>query len=59
MTQFEFYKSFQFVIELLLAQSLFVFRLRRRKYFWLRLPVAVGLCFLFAWALHVMSENPF
>ena len=38
MTQFEFYKSFQFVIELLLAEAMFVFRFRRRRFFWLLLP---------------------
>lgn len=59
MTQFEFYKSFQFVFELLLAQSIYVFRFRRRRYFWPMLPAAAGLCFLFAWLLPVLSENPF
>ena len=59
MTQFEFYKSFQFVFELLLAQSVFVFRFRRRRWFWLRLPAALALCFLFAWALPVPTEDPF
>lgn len=59
MTQFEFYKSFQFVIELLMAEAMFVFRFKRRGFFWLRLPIALGLCFLFAWALPALSENPF
>lgn len=59
MTQFEFYKSFQFVVELLLAQTMFVFRFRRRRYFRIMLPVAVALCFLFAWSLPAVSENPF
>lgn len=59
MTQFEFYKSFQFVIELLLAEAMFVFRFHRRKYFWVLMPAAVGLCFLFAWAVPVLSQNPF
>ena len=59
MTQFEFYKSFQFVIELLLAEAMFVFRFRRRRFFWLLLPAAVILCFAFAWLMPVLSENPF
>ncbi|MCH5351326.1 MAG: sensor histidine kinase [Clostridiales bacterium] len=59
MTQFEFYKSFWFVTELLLAQAMFVFRFKRRKRFWVLLPVAVGLCYLFAWLLPAASENPF
>ncbi len=59
MTQFEFYKSFQFVIELLIAEAMYVFRYRRRKKFWVILPFAVGACFLFAWALPALSGNPF
>lgn len=59
MTQFEFYKSFQFVIELLLAEAMFVFRFRRRRFFRLLLPAAVILCFAFAWLMPVLSENPF
>lgn len=49
MTQFEFYKSFQFVVEILLAEVIFVCRFRRRKFFWLRLCVSVAACFLVAW----------
>ncbi len=59
MTQFEFYKSFQFVLELLLAESMYVFRFRRRKYFWIGMPFAVGACFLVAWLIPVLSDNPF
>ena len=54
MTQFEFYKSFQFVIELLLAEAMFVFRFRRRRFFRLLLPAAVILCFAFAWLMPVL-----
>lgn len=59
MTQFEFYKSFQFVTELLVAQAMYVFRFRRRKYFALRLIFAVLLCYAFAWAVPALSENSF
>lgn len=59
MTQFEFYKSFQFVAELLIAEAMFLFRFRRRKYFWLLLPVAVALSFVFAWLMPVLSSSPF
>ncbi len=59
MTQFEFYKSFQFVIELLLAEAMFVFRFRRRRFFWLLLPAAATLSFAFAWLMPVLSPNPF
>ncbi|MCX4312304.1 MAG: ATP-binding protein [Clostridia bacterium] len=45
--------------ELLLAQSMYLFRFHRRKRFWIMLPIAVGLCYLFAWALPVLSDNPF
>ncbi len=59
MTQFEFYKSFQFVFELLIAEMLFVNRFRRRRYFALRLPAAIVVCFLGAWAVPSLSDNPF
>lgn len=59
MTQFEFYKSFQFVTELLIAQAMYVFRFKRRRFFIPKLLLAVGLCYLFAWALPALSENPF
>lgn len=51
MTQFEFYKSFLFVLELLLAQFMFVCRLKRRKWFVLRAVSGIAACFLFAWLL--------
>lgn len=59
MTQLEVYKSFQFMAELLLAESLFVFRLRRRSLPWLRIPVGIGLCFLFSWLFPVLSTDAF
>ena len=42
MTQLEFYKSYQFVAELIIAELLFCFKLERRSYFWLRLPTALA-----------------
>lgn len=59
MTQFEFYKSFLFVTELLLAESLYLYRFRRRNRFWLRLIGGVGLCYLFAWLFPVPVDNAF
>ncbi len=59
MTQFEFYKSFLFVIELLVAESLYIYRFRRRPWFWLRLVIGIGACFLFAWLFPVLPGNPF
>lgn len=59
MTQFEFYKSFQFVLELLLAETLYVYKLRRRSLFPLRLTVAVALLFLFSWLLPAWADNAF
>ncbi len=46
MTQLEFYKSFQFMIELILAEALFLKNLCRREYFILRL--IAGLAVIFA-----------
>lgn len=57
MTQFEFYKSFQFVIELALAEMMFVLSFKRGKYFWLLLPVAIALSFGFAWCMPVLSDD--
>lgn len=51
MTQLEFYKSFQFVFELLLAETMFMYRLRRRPKFVLRLIIALPLLFLFSWLI--------
>ena len=59
MTQFEFYKSFLFVIELLSAESMYLYRFRKRSLFWLRLPIAVAACFLFAWLLPARGDDPF
>ncbi len=59
MTQFEFYKSFLFVTELLLAETMYIYRFRRRSLFWLRLPVAVAACVLFAWLLPAVPDNPY
>lgn len=42
MTQLEFYKSYQFVAELIIAELLFCFKLERRSYFYLRLPAALA-----------------
>ena len=59
MTQLEFYKSFQFVAELLLAELLFVCRFRRRKLFPLRLGASIAACFLLGWLFPVVSESAF
>ncbi len=59
MTQFEFYKSVQFVLELLIAEGLFLWRLKRKNLFPLRLIAAVAAVFLFAWLLPVPVQNAF
>ena len=59
MTQFEFYKSFQFVLELLLAEFIFTYRLQRRKYFPLRLIAGIAATFLFAFLFPVPFSNAF
>ena len=59
MTQFEFYKSFLFVIELLLAEMMYVHRFTRRALFPLRLAVGISACFLFAWLFPILSDNAF
>lgn len=57
MTQLEFYKSFQFMTELLVAESLFCVRLQRRAFFPLRLLGCVVACFLFSWLFPLPFEN--
>ena len=42
MTQLEFYKSFQFVFELIIAELLYVYKLPRKPHFALRLTGAVA-----------------
>ncbi len=60
MTQFEFYKSFQFVLELLLSTLIFTYRLKRRERFAWRLPLGILSIFVFAWVIPVASSiNPF
>ena len=59
MTQFEFYKSFLFVVELLAAESMYIYRFRRRSHFLLRLPLAIAACFLFAFFFPSIPDNPY
>ena len=58
MDQLEFYKSFQFMSELLLAEAIFLFSLQRRRFGLLRAVFAVAASFLFAWLIPVLSASP-
>lgn len=57
MTQFEFYKSFQFVLELILAESLYAYKMHRRSYFVLRLIGALVVFFGFSYLFPVLVNN--
>lgn len=57
MTQFEFYKSFQFVFELILAESLYAYKMHRRSYFPLRLTGALVVFFVFSYLFPVLSNS--
>lgn len=57
MTQFEFYKSFQFVLELIFAELLYVYKLRKKPYFPLRLILALAAFFCFSCAFPVLSND--
>ena len=57
MTQLEFYKSFQFVIELIVAETLFTFKLERRRLFWVRLPLCVAAVLLISWLFPIPTTN--
>ena len=59
MSQLEFYKSFLFVIELLVAEGLFLFRFKRKSNFIWRLIAATILSFLFAILFPVVTTNAF
>ena len=59
MTQFEFYKSFQFVLELILAETLFLYGRKRRSFFVLRLLGSLALYFLFSYLFPILSNNAF
>lgn len=61
MTQIEFYKSVQFVLELLVAEGLFLCWLRRRNLFSLRLATGIAVVFGAAYLVPVsnFSNNAF
>lgn len=59
MTQLEFYKSFQFMAELLIAETLFLIPLKRRKFFILRVIGAVCASFLFSYKFPIASQHFF
>lgn len=58
MTQFQFYKSFQFMAELIIAEGIFLATMKRRKYFWLRLAAAVVSSVAFAYFFPNFSDHP-
>lgn len=58
MTQFQFYKSFQFMAELIIAEGIFLATMKRRRYFWLRLAAAVVSSVAFAYFFPNFSEHP-
>lgn len=57
MSQFELYKSFLFVVELLVAEQLFFGSLEKRNYFLLRKALSIVGCFLFAYAFPILENN--
>ena len=59
MTQLEFYKSYQFLVELLAAECLFILRLQRRKYFIPRALIALAACWAIFRFFPILSQNAF
>lgn len=59
MTQFEFYKSFQFIIELLVAEGVFLYKLSLRKYAALRILAGVALTFTISYFFPIAFNNAF
>ena len=58
MTQFEVYKSFLFMVELICAEALFSVSLKRKDHFFLRLLGALAACFLFSFLFPALNGNP-
>lgn len=59
MTQLEFYKSFQFVAELIIAEALFCLRLNGRSKYFIRLPFALAGVVLFSFLFPIITTNAF
>ncbi len=57
MTQFEFYKSFQFVLELILAESLYAYKLHRRSHFVWRMIGSLVVFFTYSFLFPVLSYS--
>lgn len=57
MTQLQFYKSFQFMIELMVGESLFLISMKRRKYFIIRLVVGLCAIFTISYFFPIASDN--
>lgn len=49
--------KFQFMAELIVAESLVAHRFKRRPLFWLRLPLCIAACFGVAYAIPVLAYN--
>lgn len=58
MTQFEFYKSFQFMIELIAAEGLFLVTMERRKYFLPKVCLSLVCSFAFSFFFPTLFEHP-
>ncbi len=59
MTQFEFYKSFQFIIELLVAEGIFLYNLSLRKFAVFRIMGGVALTFVFSYFFPLVYNSAF
>lgn len=57
MTQLQFYKSFQFMIELMVGESLFLISMKRRKFFIIRLVVGLCAIFTISYFFPIASDN--
>lgn len=59
MSQIEFYKSFLFMVELIVAESIFLIRLKGNSMTYLRALVAIIACFIFSFLFPVFNNGPF
>lgn len=58
MTPLGIYK-FIFLTELLISECLFLMRLKKAEHFAIKMPISIGLCYLFAWLVPIFSYNAF
>lgn len=58
MSQFDFYKSFQFIAELIVAESLFLYTFKKKNHFLIKAVIGLIVTFLFSYLFPTLSKHP-